>query len=103
VKTDAPNLECALASFIGKGSTLAGLSRILEFASLRGAPFLTASPERALTDKVNDERSTALTTRRQMKSCLLGRLRIAPQRLLGLDVQNSTASLSTTDPRNCGF
>jgi hypothetical protein len=60
----------------------------IDLATPAGAPpFLIATPEKALADKVNDARGIALTARRQMKSYLLDHLRIAPRRLLGLDVQ----------------
>jgi hypothetical protein len=51
-----------------------------------GLPFLVATPEKALADKVHDERGTALQTLYQMKAYLLDRLGIAPEKLSGLDV-----------------
>ncbi|MFH1954215.1 MAG: hypothetical protein ABIL06_21680 [Pseudomonadota bacterium] len=52
-----------------------------------GRPFLIATPEKALADKVHDERGTALLARYEMKAWLMEHLGIAPERLAGLDVR----------------
>jgi hypothetical protein len=52
-----------------------------------GPPFLVATPEKALADKVHDERGTTLLARYQMKAYLIDRLGITPERLAGLDAR----------------
>ncbi|MCE5262184.1 MAG: hypothetical protein LLG97_01480 [Deltaproteobacteria bacterium] len=51
-----------------------------------GRPFLIATPEKALADKVHDARGTALLSLYEMESYLTERLGIAPERLAALDV-----------------
>jgi len=48
--------------------------------SATGRPFLIATPEKALADKVHDERGTALLSLCEMKAWLMERLGIAPVR-----------------------
>jgi hypothetical protein len=60
----------------------------IDLAAPDGAPpFLIATPEKALADKVHDERGTTLLARYEMKAWLLEHLRIAPEMLAGLDVR----------------
>jgi hypothetical protein len=58
--------------------------------SAAGRPFLIATPEKALVDKVHDERGTALLSLYGMKAYLIDRLGIAPERLAGLDIRKLT-------------
>lgn len=55
-----------------------------------GRPFLIATPEKALADKVHDARGTALLSLYEMESYLTEHLRIAPERLARLDVSKLT-------------
>jgi len=59
--------------------------------SATGRPFLIATPEKALADKVHDERGTALLSLCEMKAWLMERLGIAPVRLAGFDIQKLAA------------
>jgi hypothetical protein len=56
--------------------------------SAGGRPFLIATPEKALADKVRDARGTALLSLRGMTAYLTEGLGIAPERLAGLDGRN---------------
>jgi hypothetical protein len=56
-----------------------------------GRPFLIATPEKALADKVHDARGTALLTLSGMKSYLTDHLGVSPERLAGLDVSKLAA------------
>ena len=59
----------------------------IDLAVPDGRPsFLVATPEKALADKVHDERGIILLALYQMKDYLTGRLGITPERLAGLDV-----------------
>lgn len=51
-----------------------------------GRPFLIATPEKALADKIHDDRGVALLSPSEMASYLTGHLGIAPERLAALDV-----------------
>jgi hypothetical protein len=59
-------------------------------ASDGGRPFLIATPEKALADKVHDARGTALLSLYGMTSYLTEHLGIAPERLARLDVAKLT-------------
>ncbi|MFZ4438568.1 MAG: type IV toxin-antitoxin system AbiEi family antitoxin domain-containing protein [Syntrophales bacterium] len=59
--------------------------------SATGRPFLIAIPEKALVDKVHDERGTAILTLNGMTAWLVENLRITPERLAGLDIQKLAA------------
>lgn len=48
--------------------------------------FLIATPEKALADKIQDDRGTGLRTRTEMKEYLLTNLRIDPGRLAAMNV-----------------
>jgi predicted transcriptional regulator of viral defense system len=50
-----------------------------------GRSFLMATPEKALADKLRDERGTGIRTQRDMRSYLLDHLRIDPEGLGKLD------------------
>ena len=51
----------------------------------RGRSFLMATPEKALADKVRDDRGTGIRTQEEMRSYLLDHLRIDPEGLRKLD------------------
>ena len=55
--------------------------------STGGRPFLIATPEKALADKVHIEGGKALLSLKAMNAYLTGQLGIAPERLAGLDVE----------------
>jgi len=50
-----------------------------------GRSFLMATPEKALADKVRDDRGTGIRTQEEMRSYLLDHLRIDPEGLRKLD------------------
>ena len=50
-----------------------------------GCTFLIAVPEKALSDKIHDDRGTSIRTHTEMKTYLLDNLRIDPERLEKLD------------------
>jgi len=51
----------------------------------RGRSFLMATPEKALADKLWDDRGTGIRTQKEMRSYLLDHLRIDPEGLGKLD------------------
>ena len=48
-------------------------------------PFLIATPEKALADKIHDDRGTGIRTQEEMKDYLLKNLRVDPESLAKLD------------------
>ena len=56
-----------------------------------GRPFLIATPEKALVDKIHDGRGQALLTPNGMTAWLVENLGITPERLAGLDIQKLAA------------
>jgi predicted transcriptional regulator of viral defense system len=50
-----------------------------------GRPFLIATPEKALADKIHDDRGTGVRTQEEMKGYLLKNLRVDPESLAKLD------------------
>ena len=60
----------------------------------RGRSFLIATPEKALADKVREDRGTGIRTRKEMRSYLLDHLRIDPEGLRKLDPDRLAAILS---------
>ena len=50
-----------------------------------GRTFLIAVPEKALSDKIHDDRGTSIRTHTEMRTYLLDNLRIDPERLEKLD------------------
>lgn len=52
-----------------------------------GRSFLIATPEKALTDKIHDDRGTGIRTQAEMRGYLLNNLRIDPERLGKLDTE----------------
>ena len=50
-----------------------------------GRPFLIATPEKALADKIHDDRGTGVRTQEEMKDYLLKNLRVDPESLAKLD------------------
>jgi hypothetical protein len=50
-----------------------------------GRTFLIAVPEKALSDKIHDDRGTNIRTHTEMRTYLLDNLRIDPERLEKLD------------------
>jgi len=59
-----------------------------------GRSFLMATPEKALADKLRDERGTGIRTQRDMRSYLLDHLRIDPEGLGKLD-SNRLAAIAS--------
>lgn len=59
-----------------------------------GRSFLMATPEKALADKLRDERGTGIRTQRDMRSYLLDHLRIDPEGLGKLDPNRLAAIAS---------
>jgi hypothetical protein len=59
-----------------------------------GRSFLMATPEKALADKLRDERGNGIRTRRDMRSYLLDHLRIDPEGLSKLDPHRLAAIAS---------
>ena len=53
----------------------------------RGRPFLIATPEKALADKIHDDRGTGIRTQEEMKDYLLKNLRVDPESLAKLDAE----------------
>jgi hypothetical protein len=51
----------------------------------RGRPFLIATPEKAIADKIHDDRGTGIRTQEEMKEYLLKNLRVDPESLAKLD------------------
>ena len=52
-----------------------------------GRPFLIATPEKALADKIYDDRGTGIRTQEEMKGYLLKNLRTDPESLAKLDAE----------------
>lgn len=52
-----------------------------------GRSFLIATPEKALADKIHDDRGTGIRTQAEMRGYLLNNLRIDPERLGKLDTE----------------
>ena len=52
----------------------------------RGRTFLIAVPEKALSDKIHDDRGTSVRTQTDMRAYLLDNLRIDPERLEKLNI-----------------
>jgi hypothetical protein len=52
-----------------------------------GRSFLIATPEKALADKIQDDRGTAIRTQTEMRTYLLDSLRIDPDGLRGLNTE----------------
>ena len=50
-------------------------------------PFLIATPEKALADKIHDDRGTGIRTQEEMKDYLLKNLRVDPESLAKLDAE----------------
>jgi hypothetical protein len=59
-----------------------------------GRSFLMATPEKALADKVRDDRGTGVRTQEEMRSYLLDHLRIDPEGLRKLDPDRLAAIAS---------
>jgi hypothetical protein len=52
-----------------------------------GRPFLIATPEKTLADKIHDDRGTGIRTQEEMKDYLLRDLRVDPGSLAKLDAE----------------
>jgi predicted transcriptional regulator of viral defense system len=52
-----------------------------------GRPFLIATPEKALADKIHDDRGTGVRTQEEMKDYLLKNLRVDAESLAKLDAE----------------
>ena len=52
-----------------------------------GRPFLIATPEKALADKVHDDRGSGIRTQEEMREYLLNNLRVDPEGLTKLQAE----------------
>ena len=67
--------------FIYRGISMNAYQIGIDQVVLDGGTFLIAVPEKALSDKIHDDRGTAVRTHTEMRAYLLDNLRIDPERL----------------------
>ena len=74
--------------FIYRGISMNAYQIGIDQISLdRGRTFLMAIPEKALSDKIHDDRGTSIRTQAEMRTHLLDNLRIDPEWLKKLDAE----------------
>ncbi|MCJ7797786.1 MAG: hypothetical protein MUQ56_13685 [Thermoleophilia bacterium] len=71
--------------FIYRPATPAAYPLGVDLVEITGGAFLLATPEKALADRIRDDRGSGLTDVAGMEGYLLGHLRIYPAGLMSLD------------------
>ena len=77
--------------FIYRSATPAAYPLGIDLVQIAGGAFLLATPEKALADRIRDDRGSGLTDVAGMKGYLLGHLRIDPAGLGSLDTDRLDA------------
>lgn len=80
-----------LGLFIYRPSTPAAYPLGVDLVAIAGGAFLLATPEKALADRIREDRSSGLTNVAGMRDYLLGHLRVYPEGLGSLDADRVDA------------